>query len=110
KYINRLFFSYRNFVRVYINNIVIFSKNINKYYRYVKTVLRILDENRISIALNKLFVAYLVIRLLSYEVNGDGITKTNDRIEAFKKIKFPYILAELETYFSIVGFLRNSIA
>ncbi|OIW32298.1 hypothetical protein CONLIGDRAFT_564974, partial [Coniochaeta ligniaria NRRL 30616] len=89
-------------VYVYIDNIVIFNKNIDKYYYYVEIVLRIFNENKISITSDKLFVAYSVVYLLSYKVNSDRIAKTNDYIEAFKKIKFPYILAELKTYLGIV--------
>ncbi|OIW22152.1 hypothetical protein CONLIGDRAFT_587588, partial [Coniochaeta ligniaria NRRL 30616] len=43
KYYNIIYINH-NFVYVYIDDIVIFSKNIDKYYRYVKIVLRIFNE------------------------------------------------------------------
>ncbi len=46
----------------------------------------------------------------SYAVDGDGIYKTNDRINAFKKIKMLETLADLETYFGMAGWLCRGIS
>ncbi|AEO68648.1 uncharacterized protein THITE_2053533, partial [Thermothielavioides terrestris NRRL 8126] len=83
-------------IYIYIDNIIIASKNIEKYLKYIKTVLDILDKVYIYILIEKSFVAYLSMRLLSYIVNSEGVAKIDDRIAVFKKLKFPNTLKTLE--------------
>ena len=65
--------------------------------------MNILDKARIYISAAKSFVVYPTIRLLGYIVDGKGIAKTDDRIEAFKKLTFPRTLEALETYLGMAG-------
>ncbi|AEO69503.1 uncharacterized protein THITE_2053993, partial [Thermothielavioides terrestris NRRL 8126] len=80
----------------YINDIIIASKNIKEYLKYVETVLDILDKVYVYISIEKSFIAYPSVRLLSYIVNSEGVAKTDDRIAIFKKLKFPNTLETLE--------------
>ncbi|AEO63341.1 uncharacterized protein THITE_2038289, partial [Thermothielavioides terrestris NRRL 8126] len=88
-------------VYTYINNIIIVSKDIEEYLKYIKTVLDILDKIYVYISIEKSFVAYLSMRLLSYIVNSEGVAKIDDRIAIFKKLKFPNTLEALEQYLGI---------
>ncbi|AEO65560.1 uncharacterized protein THITE_2047704, partial [Thermothielavioides terrestris NRRL 8126] len=88
-------------VYIYINNIIIASKNIKKYFKYIETVLNILDKVYIYILVEKFFIAYLLVRLLSYIVNSKGVAKIDDKIAIFKKLKFPNTFKTLEQYLSI---------
>ncbi|AEO64905.1 uncharacterized protein THITE_2046104, partial [Thermothielavioides terrestris NRRL 8126] len=83
-------------VYVYIDDIIIVNKNIEEYLKYVKTILNILDKVYIYILIEKSFIAYLLVRLLSYIVNGEGVAKIDDRITIFKKLKFPNTFETLE--------------
>ncbi|AEO63299.1 uncharacterized protein THITE_2039877, partial [Thermothielavioides terrestris NRRL 8126] len=84
-----------------INNIIIASKNIEEYLKYIKTVLNIFDKVYIYILVEKSFIAYLSVRFLSYIVNSKGVAKIDDKIAIFKKLKFLNIFKTLEQYFSI---------
>ncbi|AEO53562.1 hypothetical protein MYCTH_2050269, partial [Thermothelomyces thermophilus ATCC 42464] len=97
------------FVRVYINNIIIFSKTEEEYLKHLYTVYEILDKAHIYIGVAKSFAGYLAIRLLRYIINGEGITKTDDRIATFKKLKFPDTLDSLEHYLGMAKWLRKGI-
>ncbi|AEO60548.1 hypothetical protein MYCTH_2068645, partial [Thermothelomyces thermophilus ATCC 42464] len=92
---------YRHFVRVYINDIFIFSKTEEEYLEYLYTIYEILNKAYIYISVTKSFIEYLAVRLLRYIVNGKGIAKTNNRIAAFKKLKFLDTLDSLEHYLGI---------
>ncbi|AEO66276.1 uncharacterized protein THITE_2045437, partial [Thermothielavioides terrestris NRRL 8126] len=85
----------------YIDNIIIASKNIEEHLKYIEMVLDILDKVYIHISIEKSFIAYPSIRLLSYIVNSEGVAKIDDRIAVFKKLKFPNTLKTLEQYLSI---------
>ncbi|AEO67110.1 uncharacterized protein THITE_2048977, partial [Thermothielavioides terrestris NRRL 8126] len=87
----------------YIDDIIIVSKSIEEYLKYIETVLDIFDKVYVYISVEKSFVAYPSIRLLSYIVNGEGVAKMDDRITIFKKLKFPNTLKTLEQYLSIAG-------
>ncbi|AEO62665.1 uncharacterized protein THITE_2042291, partial [Thermothielavioides terrestris NRRL 8126] len=83
-------------VYTYIDNIIIVSKNIEEYLKYVKTVLNILDKVYIYILVEKSFIAYLSVRLFSYIVNGERVAKIDNRIIVFKKLKFLNTFKTLE--------------
>ncbi|AEO60428.1 hypothetical protein MYCTH_2066192, partial [Thermothelomyces thermophilus ATCC 42464] len=89
------------FIRVYINDIIIFSKTEEEYLEYLYTIYKILNKAYIYISTTKSFIGYLAIRLLRYIINGKGITKTNDYIATFKKLKFLDTLDSLEHYLEI---------
>ncbi|AEO71785.1 uncharacterized protein THITE_2058892, partial [Thermothielavioides terrestris NRRL 8126] len=74
-----------------------------EYLKYVKTVLNILNKVYVYISVEKSFIAYLSVRLLSYIVNGEGVAKIDNRITIFKKLKFPNTLETLEQYLGIAG-------
>ncbi|AEO71018.1 uncharacterized protein THITE_2059508, partial [Thermothielavioides terrestris NRRL 8126] len=83
-------------VYAYINDIIIASKNIEEYLKYIKTVLNILNKVYIYILIEKSFIAYLLVKLLSYIVNSKGVAKIDNKIAIFKKLKFPNTLKTLE--------------
>ncbi|AEO67090.1 uncharacterized protein THITE_2049396, partial [Thermothielavioides terrestris NRRL 8126] len=83
-------------IYTYINDIIIVNKNIEEHLKYIKTVLDIFDKVYIYISIEKSFIAYLLVKLLSYIVNSKGVAKTDDRITIFKKLKFPNIFKTLE--------------
>ncbi|AEO65289.1 uncharacterized protein THITE_2047525, partial [Thermothielavioides terrestris NRRL 8126] len=88
-------------VYIYINDIIIASKNIEEYLKYIKIVLNIFNKVYIYISIEKSFIAYSLIRFLSYIVNSKRVAKIDDRIAIFKKLKFPNIFKTLEQYLSI---------
>ncbi|AEO63953.1 uncharacterized protein THITE_2039201, partial [Thermothielavioides terrestris NRRL 8126] len=83
-------------VYIYIDDIIIASKNIEEYLKYIKIVLDILNKVYVYILVEKSFIAYLLVKLFSYIVNGERVAKMDDRIAIFKKLKFPNILKTLE--------------
>jgi hypothetical protein len=53
--------------------------------------------------LNKSFIEYLLVTLLSYKVNRLGRRLTANRLEAITKLKIPKNLGNLETYIRITA-------
>ncbi|AEO66028.1 uncharacterized protein THITE_2045588, partial [Thermothielavioides terrestris NRRL 8126] len=88
-------------VYTYIDDIIIASKKIEEYLKYIKTVLNIFNKIYIYISIKKSFVAYPLVRLLSYIVNSEGVAKIDNRLTIFKKLKFFDIFKTLEQYLSI---------
>jgi RNase H-like domain found in reverse transcriptase/Reverse transcriptase (RNA-dependent DNA polymerase)/Integrase zinc binding domain/Chromo (CHRromatin Organisation MOdifier) domain len=109
RFMDRIFFKHRHFVRAYIDDIVIFSDTAEEHLEHVEQVLRILDENRVCVSAAKSFAAYQAVRLLGYIVDGEGVSRTDDRVQAFRDMKFPATLDHLETYLGMAGYLRTGI-
>jgi hypothetical protein len=110
RFMDRLFFKYRHFVRAYIDDIIIFSNSEEEALEHLEIVLKVLLEARVHINASKSFAAYSAVQLLGYLVSGEGVLKTDDRIAAFKKMKFPDTLETLEVYLGMAGWLRRGIA
>ncbi|AEO61122.1 hypothetical protein MYCTH_2070186, partial [Thermothelomyces thermophilus ATCC 42464] len=91
------------FIRVYIDNIIIFSKIEEEHLKHLYTIYKIFNKAYIYISATKSFIDYLAIRLLRYVINRKGITKTDDYITTFKKLKFLDTLDSLEHYLGMAG-------
>jgi hypothetical protein len=109
RYMERLFRKHRKLVRVYIDDIIVFSDNLEDHLDHLQIVLNILEKNRVKIAAKKSFIGYPAVQLLGFVVNSEGITNTSDRIKCFQEIEFPNNLGSLETFIGMAGFLRNGI-
>ena len=56
-----------DFVRVYVDNIVIFSEILNNYMKHLHAIFQILIKNNISINYKKTFLNYSFITLLKQD-------------------------------------------
>jgi len=55
---------YRNYARVYVNNIVIFSKILKEHVKHLHTMFKLLNSKDITLLLKKLYLDYLIVILL----------------------------------------------
>jgi hypothetical protein len=97
---------YREFARAFIDDIVVFSKIALKHVYYLCQVLSLFAKIGLSLSLAKSFLAYPLVQLLSYRVDGLSILTTEERVAAIRNIIFLCTLKELETFVGITGFLK----
>ncbi|KAL0937786.1 uncharacterized protein CTRU02_207517 [Colletotrichum truncatum] len=109
RFMDRIFQDHKHFVRAYIDDIVIFSDTDENHLKHVETVLNIINNNRLNIAAKKSFAGFPSVKLLGHIVDGQGIRRTDDRIAAFKNLRFPKNLSDLEKYLGMAGWLRKDI-
>jgi len=57
--------SYRQFARIYVNNIVIFSKTLNKHVKHLYIVFGLLNSKRVTLSTKKSYLEYSIVTLLS---------------------------------------------
>ncbi|KHE83107.1 hypothetical protein GE21DRAFT_1211934, partial [Neurospora crassa] len=72
------------FVRMYIDNIIIFNKTAKEYFKYLRIVLGIINKYCIYINIDKSFVGYPLVKLFNYIVDREGVSRTNNCIIIFK--------------------------
>ncbi|AEO54547.1 hypothetical protein MYCTH_2053156, partial [Thermothelomyces thermophilus ATCC 42464] len=67
------------FIIYYLNDILIFSKTIDKYQKYIKnstryTIFNLFYKKNIIILPTKLYIGYLNVELLSFCIDSPGLT------------------------------------
>ncbi|KRH91864.1 putative LTR transposable element, partial [Pseudoloma neurophilia] len=92
-----------NYVKVFIDDILIYSKNINEHYEHLNTILKHLLENNVSINPEKCHFAKESVKFLGYEINENGYCADTSRVEKFDNFKPP---TSKKKIMSLVGTLQ----
>ncbi|MGL6130107.1 MAG: reverse transcriptase family protein [Fusobacteriaceae bacterium] len=75
------------FVKIFLDDILIFSKSINEHAEHLEEVLKILKEESISINFNKSKFASREVKYLGLIVNADGIKPDISNVENIMNIE-----------------------
>ena len=96
---------YSYYCKAFIDDIIIFSDNVEQYKQYLKTIFRLFLSKNIAILPAKLYIAYLDVELLGFRVNSLGLTTIKEHIVAFYNLAFLDSLKALEQYLGASSFL-----
>ena len=72
--INKILQSYKDFVQLYINDLIIFSKILKNHKKHFSIIFFLFDRFEISLNEVKTYLEYLSIILLDQQVNEFGMT------------------------------------
>ena len=109
RFIDWLLDKYAHYCKVFINNIVIFSNNVEQHEQYLKTIFQLFLSKNIAISPIKSYIAYLDVELLGFCVNSLGLTTTKEHVIAFRNLIFLDSLKVLEQYLGASSFLQHLI-
>ena len=84
------------FVLVYIDDVIIYSRSPTEHLSHLDEVLTVLEESGISLSVKKCHFAYPSVQLLGHHVSRLGISTAADKIEAIRKKRFPTNLKQLK--------------
>ena len=99
----------RDFVYVYIDDILIFSDDEETHFRNLDTLFKRLNEFGIAINISKSnFVAHDV-NFLGFRVNAAGIAPLPSRVEAIVNYPEPTTVKQLLRFLGFVNFYRMTI-
>jgi hypothetical protein len=93
---------YRQFVRYYVDDIIMFFKNFEENIEYLNTIFELFNRIEIIFKNFKFYFGYCSIIFLGQRMNGLDMTCAENRIAAFKNLQFPQILKDLEKYLEMV--------
>ena len=91
KQINRLLRQQRRFVKIYVNNIIVFFKTRKKHKLYLQQMFEILIENNIFIKFIKVFIDYLSILLLNQKIDFFDLAIVEKKLKTITKFRFSRI-------------------
>jgi hypothetical protein len=90
------------FVKIFIDDIIIFSKNLDNHLAHLKEVFFILITNEISINSKKAFLSYAFVQLLDQRVDSFELSTDEEKLKTIFKLKFLRTLKQLKTYFDLI--------
>ena len=96
-------------VMVYIDDIVIFSKNLDEHIEHLQLVLSRLAEYGLQIKPEKCKFAKSEIKLLGYILNEKGIKANPEKTAAIAKMPPPRTVKQVRSFLGMAGYYRQCI-
>ena len=98
-----------NFVVVYFDDILIYSKNLMEHLEHLRQLFSILREQRLFVNLKKCDFYVDIIIFLGYVVTKDGIEMDRSKIEAITNWPTPSSIHDVRSFHGLVSFYRRFI-
>ena len=104
---NRVFNPYLDkFVVVFIDDILVYSKNKEEHEKHLQVVLQTLRENQIFAKFKKCEFWLDQISFLGHVVSKDGILVDPEKVEAVLSWKRPNTVTEVRSFLGMAGYYR----
>jgi hypothetical protein len=101
-----------DFVVVYIDDILIFSKSKEEHAKHLKIVLKKLRDNKLYANLEKSEFELVEIEFLGHVLNGQGIQSDSKKIKAIKEWEVPKTQKGVRSFLGLANyygkFIKNS--
>ncbi|WVZ26804.1 hypothetical protein V8G54_000096 (mitochondrion) [Vigna mungo] len=109
-YINRIFRSCLDkFVVVFIDDILIYSKNREEHVEHLRIALEILREHQLYGKLSKCEFWLSDVQFLGHVISGQGISVDPTKIEAVLKWEHPTSVTEVRSFVGLAGYYRRFV-
>ena len=107
---NRVFKPYLDqFVVVFIDNILVYSKNKEEHEKHLHIILQTLREHQLFAKLNKCELWLDQISFLDHVVSKDGISVDPSKVEAVLSWKRLTTVSEIRSFLGMAGYYRRFI-
>ncbi|KZV15581.1 hypothetical protein F511_43351 [Dorcoceras hygrometricum] len=107
---NRVFQRYLDdFVIVFIDDILIYSKNLNDHTSHLRTVLQTLRDEKLYAKLSKCEFWLQRVVFLGHIISGAGISVDPSKIEAVINWPRPKSVPEIRSFMGLAGYYRRFI-
>ena len=100
--IDQMLRSYREFSRVYMNDIIMFSKILKKHIVHFRQIFQLFASKRVNLVLNKSFLSYSFIMLLEQRVDNFDLSISIEKIATIIFLRFSQSLKNLKHFFDLI--------
>jgi hypothetical protein len=97
------------FVIIYLDDILIYSRDLNSHMEHVSTVLELLQHNHLSVKGSKCLFHVKSLPFLGYILSDKGISMDPDKIKAINDFPEPKSLSQLRSLLGMANFYRGFI-
>ena len=109
-YMNRIFHPFLDkFVVVFIDDILIYSKNEDEHKEHLRQVLQVLKEKQLYANLGKCEFWLDEVKFLGHVISKDGIAVDPSKVEAVVAWERPKTATEIRSFVGLAGYYRRFI-
>ncbi|XP_019058307.1 PREDICTED: uncharacterized protein LOC104816062 [Tarenaya hassleriana] len=107
---NQLFHEYLDkFVVVYLDDIVVYSRNLSEHVGHLRTVLSVLRDNELYVKLEKCSFAQQEVEFLGHYVKEGRLLMDPKKIKSIREWVVPRTLPQLRSFLGLVNYYRRFI-
>ncbi|KAI2642436.1 Transposon Tf2-8 polyprotein [Labeo rohita] len=109
-FMNEVFREYlHRFVVVYIDDILIYSRNQAEHRQHVQQVLHKLRQHSLFLKLEKCEFHQSTVQFLGYNISAEGVQMDQGKVNAIQKWPLPNSVKELQRFLGFTNFYRQFI-
>ncbi|XP_078518423.1 LOW QUALITY PROTEIN: retrotransposon-like protein 1 [Lissotriton helveticus] len=97
------------FAVVYIDDILIFSKNMEEHVSHVRTILECLLKNQLYVKLEKCVFHTTKVEFLGFILSPDGVSMDESKLKAIRDWPAPSTVKEIQSFLGFANFYRRFI-
>ena len=97
------------FIVVFIDDILVYSKNEEEHARHLHVVLQRLRENRLYAKLSKCDFWLKEIKFLGHTISQAGIVVNPDKVQEVMNWKPPTTVCQIQSFRGLAGYYRRFI-
>jgi hypothetical protein len=98
-----------DFVLVYLDDILIYSKNEIEHAQHLEMVLQKLQENQLYAKLSKCCFFQQSVEYLGFVVSANGVSMADDKLRAITEWPTPTTASDVKSFLGLTGFYRNFV-
>ena len=96
-------------VLAYLDDILIYSKNMDEHVALVRKVLQKLKENHLAVAAHKSIFHTSEVEFLGYMVNQDGLRMSKRKVESITTWETPKNIKDIQRFLGFANYYRRFI-
>ena len=96
-------------VVIYLDDIMIYSADVEEHEKMVREVLRRLLENQLVIALEKCSFSTDKLLYLGHEISADGVRMERDKMASIEDFPVPRNVRNLRSFLGLINYYRKFI-
>ncbi|XP_055523166.1 uncharacterized protein K02A2.6-like [Wyeomyia smithii] len=93
----------------FLDDVLVAGKTREEHLERLVQVLKILEDAGLTLCREKCSFMMHRVRYLGFEISGDGITKTSDRIKAISEAKPPANVPEVRAFAGLVNYYSRFV-
>ena len=97
------------FVFVYLDDILVFSDNLEQHISHLDQIFKILADNNLSISVKKCVFCVEDVDFLGCNVSSAGAKPTDSKVKELQSFPYPNSSRSLRQFIGMVGFYRKFI-
>ena len=94
---------YRVFVRVYIDDIVVFNKTLKKHLKHLTKMFKLFRWLNIALKFFKTFLNYSIVVLFKQKIDNFELITTKKKLKIIFKLQFFVTLKQLKSYLNLIN-------